>query len=324
MDPSSQQYISFAEIVKGRDASVRITDDRLLYAVDLAMVVTAKNRNDAGQAIRNLKEETFQSGKFTERYLSLNGGHPTKLVTLQDAIELVMVLPGKVAREVRAGFADIIRRYLAGDHSLITEIQQNAASDSPIAQLARDSLEFDQPPVEDPESRRKRIKREDLEIARLEQDIQKQRIQNMHDFLGLMAQIRPDWMESDARFRLQTEDMVKNILTPPGTLPAITNGNPQPASLSISQLAQELGCRRLTHSDSIQAGKLAVKRYKAIHDREPPTHRQWVDGAERNVRSYTEADRGMLTAVLTDLGLVPGQSSSSASSSVAGSSDGYN
>jgi hypothetical protein len=41
--------ISFAEIVQGRDASVRMTDDHLLYAVDLAMVGTGKSRNYSGQ-----------------------------------------------------------------------------------------------------------------------------------------------------------------------------------------------------------------------------------------------------------------------------------
>ncbi len=41
--------LSFAELVRGRDASVRLTDDGYLYAVDLAMVVTAKDRDHAGQ-----------------------------------------------------------------------------------------------------------------------------------------------------------------------------------------------------------------------------------------------------------------------------------
>ncbi len=44
---------SFAEIVKGRDANVRMTNDRLLYAVDLAVVGTGKGRNYAGQVISN-------------------------------------------------------------------------------------------------------------------------------------------------------------------------------------------------------------------------------------------------------------------------------
>lgn len=43
------KMISFAEIVQGRDASVRVTDDRLLYAVDLAMVGTGHSRDQAAQ-----------------------------------------------------------------------------------------------------------------------------------------------------------------------------------------------------------------------------------------------------------------------------------
>ncbi len=41
--------VSFAEIVKGRDASVRVTGDRLFYAVDLAMVMNGADKNYASQ-----------------------------------------------------------------------------------------------------------------------------------------------------------------------------------------------------------------------------------------------------------------------------------
>ncbi len=41
--------ISFAEIIHGRDSSVRVTDDHLVYAVDLAMIGTGKGRDYAGQ-----------------------------------------------------------------------------------------------------------------------------------------------------------------------------------------------------------------------------------------------------------------------------------
>jgi hypothetical protein len=45
----SVKSFSFAEIVRGRDASVRMTDDGYLYAVDLSMVMTGADRNYAGQ-----------------------------------------------------------------------------------------------------------------------------------------------------------------------------------------------------------------------------------------------------------------------------------
>ena len=43
--------ISFAEIVQGRDASVRVTVDGMIYAVDLVMVVTGKNINDSNECL---------------------------------------------------------------------------------------------------------------------------------------------------------------------------------------------------------------------------------------------------------------------------------
>ena len=305
-------HFSFAEVVQGRDANVRVTDDGLLYAVDLAMVVTGHNRDDAGKSLRRLSDEIFQSDKFADRQISRHGGHKTKLVSFEHAIELIMVLPGKIAKETRAKFASIIRRYLGGDKSLIVEINANAASNSPIAQLAR-AADQSIDTVEDPDTRRKRIKREDLELVRMEEEIQEMRstnrerqIKNFHAFMGLMNTIRPDWMQTDARFRLQTEDTIKNILVTPGSsVPALTNGEPsQTASLSISQLVQELGGRPLKHGDACRAGALAAKHYRAAHDVDPPKHAQWVDGAERAVNSYTQKDRGLLTAVLKDLGLV--------------------
>lgn len=42
VSPGAQKYFSFAEIIQGRDAVVRVTPDGLLYAVDLVMVMTGK------------------------------------------------------------------------------------------------------------------------------------------------------------------------------------------------------------------------------------------------------------------------------------------
>lgn len=279
------------------------------------MVMTGKDRNNAGRDLRDLPDDSFQSTKFVERQLSNHGGHKTKLVSFEDALELIMVLPGKVARDTRCNFKGIIHRFMAGDKSLLVEVENNAESTSPLAQLARASLP--EQAQEDAETRRKRMRREDLELLKLEQEVQEKRIKNFHDSIAHLAQIRPDWMQTDARFRLQTEDVIKNIImSPPGqAAPALTNGEQAPiASLSISQLAQELGRKRLHHADACRAGALAAKRYRALHGEDPSKHRQWVDGAERVVNSYTEADRGLLTAVLRDLCLVPSSQGSSCSS----------
>lgn len=51
--------ISFDELVHGRDATVRVTADRLVYAVDLVMVVTGNNRHDSAKVIRDISEDIF-------------------------------------------------------------------------------------------------------------------------------------------------------------------------------------------------------------------------------------------------------------------------
>ena len=133
--------ISFEEIVKERDAKVRVTADGYLYAVDLVMIITGNNRNDSGMVLRRLTEETFPSDKFTERKMPGKGNANTKLVSFRHAIELVMVLPGKMAKETRAQFAGIIHRYMAGDGSLVAEIEANGgAGAGAVSQLAQATL----------------------------------------------------------------------------------------------------------------------------------------------------------------------------------------
>ncbi len=95
-------------------------------------------KNVFKQDIRRISDLVFDSKKFIER--QLHPGYPTKLLTAKDSIEFIMVLPGQTAKEFRKQLGVIIRRHFAGDQSLHAEIDANAMSSSPIAQLARESL----------------------------------------------------------------------------------------------------------------------------------------------------------------------------------------
>ena len=119
--PAAPRTISFSTVVKDRNAQVRVTEDGLLHAVELAVLVTGKNSHDAAKDLRNLSD--FQESKFVIRQMAR--GHPTKLIKFEDAVELVMVLPGKMAKAYRQKFAEVIVRYLDGDLSMCTEIARN-------------------------------------------------------------------------------------------------------------------------------------------------------------------------------------------------------
>ena len=99
------KLISFADIVHGRDSSVRITDDGLFDVMDTVTVVTGKDCNQANETLRNLKPTLFDKVKFCTR----NG---RRYATPKDIIALIMVLPGKIAKEIRSQFAGIIEEYI--------------------------------------------------------------------------------------------------------------------------------------------------------------------------------------------------------------------
>ena len=123
---AASNTLSLEEILPG--ASVRFTDDGMLYAVDLVMLISGKSRDDAGKDLRNLPEETFSREKTAERRTPGKGNAKTKLISFNDALELIMILPGKMAKGTRVKFADLIKRYLAGDSSLVGELANNAGS----------------------------------------------------------------------------------------------------------------------------------------------------------------------------------------------------
>ena len=101
--------ISFEELIEGSQ-DVQVTEDNLLHATDLTMAVTGKNRDDAGKALRNLNPEVFDSVNFTYRHLASNAGKNTTLVSFDHAMELVMVLPGKMAKQFPVDACEILKR----------------------------------------------------------------------------------------------------------------------------------------------------------------------------------------------------------------------
>jgi len=269
------------------------------------MVMTGASKDYAGQHLRRLPDEFFQSCKLHDRQLSTRGGYLTKLVSFQDAIELIMVLPGKVAKETRTKFADIIRRYIAGDRSLIPEINANAQSDAPIAQMARaaDAVNVDQMAL--PLKR----KLEELQIAELEIQIQTKKqeyaIKKQDCVITSVVQYRELCQDTimDERARLIFKDYFLNQAMS-FQQPQITNGSDGSGStvnnnkpISLSLVAGEMGLRIPTN-ELIALGKELKKRYVALHGKDPSKHDQLCDGRMTKVNSYMESDRPLMQEVL--------------------------
>lgn len=135
------RVFNFKELVP--NGHVTVTEDGMLYAVELVMVVNGCNRVAANNTLSRVKEEHFSCSKLSIKKMPGKGNGHCKLVTFENAIELLMALPGEGAKEYRSKFADIIKRYLAGDKTLVQEIKANAESNAPINQMARDACASD-------------------------------------------------------------------------------------------------------------------------------------------------------------------------------------
>jgi len=191
---------------------------------------------------------------------------------------------------------------MAGDTTLIEEIVSIAGSNAPIHKAFRQAIEEE--PVSDGSGSKRKKEREDelyeLEIQERRMKIKQGEMACVEKFSDIMTSLNPTW-KSDSRLRLQVEDMLKTTVISSKTMTQITNGSGVPVtqSISVSQVAQEQGIR-LKMTDSVAIGKAVASAYKDKYGVAPGKHRQWVDGAEREVNSYIERDRALIEQAIRD------------------------
>jgi hypothetical protein len=201
---------------------------------------------------------------------------------------------------------------MAGDQSMHDELDANAKSDSPIAQMARESLQ------EDYAVGFKR-RREELELMRMEQDIKlrdqdiKVRDQEMRIKDELHRQQYYRGVEGDLkrignpentsgieeRACLLLKDKYTNMLmgaNDPPSASADKSSSPN-KPISIASIAAELGYKPSTN-DSKKIGKSIKKAYVKKYGDDPPKHEQICDGRVTRVNSYTERDRDLVEEAL--------------------------
>jgi hypothetical protein len=279
--------LSFADLVKGRDASVRVIEDGAADVVDLVMVATGKDCNQSNELLRDLKPSLFDKEKiFTIE--------KRRYVTLKDAIALIMVLPGKMAKELRSQFADIIEKYI------------------------RENLGLG-PAAEEPMLTGFKRRREELELLKMEHEINTMIIENQSKqqalLLGATAEMErvrdPIRSNLDDRTRLMIQDAMQNSILNTmhsvstgmgggqgqGGPMLLTNGTSANAPISISSVAAALKYKP-SSSDYKRIGMDLRKRYLKKHGKAPTKHDQLCDGRVTYVNSYTEQDRALVVEVL--------------------------
>jgi hypothetical protein len=255
------------------------------------------------------------------------GQQEQPVITFPGAIKLAMFLPGEVAKKNRSVIAKIMVRYFAGDRSLIQEIEANAASDAPVAQMARASLADEEREPENAISSNHKRALEDLEVeervvnlrhknALAERAENENKIQHIRGQLGVFNEVTDRYIflsspsaELDERARLIFKDSLLNFVVRfnQAPMPAIAGADgvaPAPVAppvgfLTISTVAAGLGYK----FDSAQLKRLGARVAQAYfrkYSASPSKHDQFVDGAVRKVNTYQETDRELIEEAINN------------------------
>jgi len=223
-----------------------------------------------------------------------------------------MFLPGETAKTYRGVMSDILRRYYAGDASLMDEVITNNKSDSPVNEMARASLLADGAEnggnIEDDTESRKR-KREAVELFKMEVDAQ------LALWNGKMAMIdKYKALATDKALDADTRGMFKKALREAaGTGQALAvcddagegcderDADVDTTDINVVDMADELGVElnkaRMRRVDAVMMNHF-VKKYK----RRPERDAVYRHGEEVEVNLYYETDRHVMERALLGAG----------------------
>jgi hypothetical protein len=135
--------IDITDIFNNGARVIRMTPDDppKAFCVDFVMAVTGQDNDSAGKTIRRLVEASRPFWTNIEKHrFSGHGQKETYVLSASEAIELLMILPGKVAKQFRRECAKLITRVFGGDESVKQLLHDNAMSDGPLQTWCRQEV----------------------------------------------------------------------------------------------------------------------------------------------------------------------------------------
>ena len=194
--------------------------------------ISRKSQTDICKSQNEMLNEMFTIPEFYMCKFPWHAQKETPCMPILGLQKLLLILGSKAAVEFRDRVLECFNRVLAGDRTLIREIEANAARDGPVQQIARAAL-AEQATEEragggpatagqvvageclelELAERRLELKRkaEDWEQSLVERQmalpltIQRQKLELAATWVACMQQINPDW-RADARLQLQAQD----------------------------------------------------------------------------------------------------------------------
>eukprot|EP00961_Rhodomonas_salina_P299671 3939114-Rhodomonas_salina.1 len=208
-------------------------------------------------------------------------------------MQLVRLLPPKHVGHVLDHIDTTFQGVQGGDMRIVERVFENAASDAPINRVARDGLGLPLDTIADPEERALKKRCMQVDIERMKADVERMENENKQAALELARKTKDTFQDlfggMDDRDEIMLKDTLMNSLYSTGAVGMITNGACVREEITIDEIVKAVGMRP-SHSISIQVGRLIAKAYRERHNKEPPTCKRYVQGAQRDVKTYLKAD----------------------------------
>ena len=199
--------LQLQELNDGTVGRIRKTveDPPRVSVIDTVALITGHTPTVCSHTLQRLKEAYPQVGsdwsnfRFTGR-----GQRDTPVADARGIVELIMVLPGRAAAQVRKAAADVMVRYLGGDPSLVAEVAAN--------RLRQEDMDADDPARlfgQTVESEALKRKREEVTITELEGRMKRARVQAATDVARLTLGALGDLgLPVSDRDRMLAKDMI--------------------------------------------------------------------------------------------------------------------
>jgi hypothetical protein len=147
--------IPFDELVPGATARLAVIEGlQYLSLRDVIMHLCGSSSKTASKRWERYSDDVKEEVATFCRHFQFpgQGSKPELVINFKGCLKLAMLVSGENAARHRSAMVNILSRYYAGDGSLTDEIEANAVSTSPVAQMARNALAADGV-VENPKKR---------------------------------------------------------------------------------------------------------------------------------------------------------------------------
>ena len=209
--------LSLQELNDGTVRQIRKTaeDPPRVSVIDTIAVITGHSPTVCSHTLQRLKEAYPEVGSDLSNFrFAGRGQRDTPVADARGIVEVIMILPGRAAGQVRKADADVMVRYLGGDPSLVQEVAAN--------RLRQEDMDDDDPARlfgQTVESEAIKRKREEVTLLELDSQAKRIRVQAATDVARLtLGALQDLGLPVSDRDKMLAKDMITTAAFTQGQL----------------------------------------------------------------------------------------------------------